>query len=190
MKRLSCLLVFMCGAAALATGSQNVHDVQKLFTDLIQPKTTDTAAQRILELASKDRHAREYVVRRLPAIIRDRPSDEVWLNAVRLAGPLRASEAVPALTQALSRGMTGGTLTLAEYMRLDTDVVGKALAEIGDPSVPAVADVLRKGDRNMRQRAALILLNIKTPMSQKALSDHLPNEKDQDIRKLIEASYN
>jgi hypothetical protein len=75
-----------------------------VFAEFSQQETTDTAANDILELASGDRQAREYVVLRLPAMIRGRPSDRVWLNAVRLAGALQVAEAVPALTQALSRG--------------------------------------------------------------------------------------
>jgi len=187
MKRVLYLSVFMCcGLGAVVAGSQKRPDVRKLYAEFTQEETTDTAAQGILELARKDLHAREYLVQKLPSIIRGRPSGRVWLNAVRLAGALKAVETVPALTQALSRGPTGGTLTLGEYMRLETDAVGKALADIGDPSVPALATVLRQGDHPMRQRATLILLNIETAAARKALSEHLPDERDLEIRDLIE----
>jgi HEAT repeat protein len=187
MKRFFYLSAFIvCGLTALAARSQKTPDVRKLFAEFNQHKTTDTATQRILELARKDQHAREYLVQRLPAIIRDRPSDQIWLNAVRLTGALKATETIPVLMQALSRGITGGTLTLGEYMRLDTDAVGKALAEIGDPSVAPLEDVLKHSDQSSRHRAALILLNINSTLSRKVLQDDLQTENDPSIRKLIE----
>jgi hypothetical protein len=80
------------------------------------------------------------VVEKLPGMIDKPKSDEIWLNAVRLAGRLKASEAVPSLQRAFSRRQLGrpANTTLGAEMQLDDDVVAKALAEIGEPSVPAV----------------------------------------------------
>jgi len=61
----------------------------------------DTVKQ-IVEIARKDPHAREYVVQKLPDLI-GRPESDVWLDAIRLAGKLKAKEAIPALQQAMSR---------------------------------------------------------------------------------------
>ncbi len=181
------LISLVFATTSLTAGAQETTNVRRLFDELNRPKTTAAAARRILELAGRDQNARTYVVQRLPAMIRDGEVGPVWLNAVRLAGQLKSSEAVSVLMDALSRGnVDQGSVTMAEYMHLDTDVVAKALAEIGDPSVPAVASLVKLGDKNARHRAVLILLNINTSVSKKALSDYLPNERDPDIKKLIE----
>jgi hypothetical protein len=103
-------------------------------------------------------------------------------------------EAVPALTQALSRPeMCGGydihgcgLFTLGTEARLDHDIVARALADMGDPSVPVVTDILSKGDLAERRRAMWILSNINSPAAQKAMRDHLPSESDPQLRGLIE----
>ncbi len=188
MHRFRCFVILLLFASTgLMARGQKTTAVQELFSQLKQPKTTDAAARAILDLASKDPDARAYVAQRLPAIVKDKEVGSVWLNAVRLAGQLKSQDAIPVLIDALSRGSVGeGSVTIAEYMRLDTDVVAKALVEIGDPSVPAVAGLLKQGDKRKRYRAALILLNINTPLSKTALREHLPNETESDIKKIIE----
>jgi HEAT repeat protein len=192
MHKLCCSLAFFLYLAiGLATASQKTSEVQRLFAELMQPTTTDNAAHAILELANRDQGARGYVVQRLPEIIEKRPTDPIWINAVRLAGRLKASETVAALMKALPRGNVGqGTVTISEYMRLDTDLVGKALAEIGDASVAPLAEVLKHSDQSSRHRAAIILLNINSTLSRKVLRDDLQTEKDPSIRKLIESELN
>lgn len=176
------------GAVSTATLDQKSPEIRKLFREFTDPKTTNAATKQILQIATKDRQARDYFVHKLPAIIRDHPTDGVWLNSVRLAGNLKASEAVPPLMQALSRGSIGqGSVSFGEYMRLDTDLAAKALAEIGDPSVPEVAKLLTSPDRRVRQRAVLILRNISSPRSREVLNEHLSHETDPQIKDLIEA---
>lgn len=187
LRSFSSVVVFMLAMTSLAAASQETLGVRKLFSELSQPLSTDAAAHGILELASRDPNARAYVAQRLPAMIKDKEVGPVWLNAVRLAGELKLPETIPALMEAFSRGGIGqGSVTISEYMRLDTDVVAKALAEIGDASVPVVAGLLRQDDKDKRHRAVLILLNINTPASKKALGEHLPNETDPDVKKLIQ----
>jgi HEAT repeat protein len=156
-------------------------------------------------MAKNDSTARDFLAGKLPSLIVDRlpPLDgrtasPVWLNAVRLAGQLKIVEAVPALTQALSRPQMCGAYdskgsgcsssTFATDARLDNDIVGRALADIGDPSVPVLADILSKGDFRARLRAIWILWNINSPAAQKAMRDHLPSESDPQLSGLIEKS--
>jgi len=68
---------------------------------------------------------------------------------------------------------------------LNDDVVAKALAEIGDPSLPAVKGFLKSADPKMRRRAVLILTNINSSASRSLLQDHLPGETDPGIKNLI-----
>jgi len=134
-----------------------------------------------------DPSVRLSLAQKLPLMIQKSATDSVWVNAVRLSGELRLSEAVPALTKALSHcSVSKGTVTLAEYMRLDTDLVGNALAQIGDPSIPSLTEILRTGSKSQRHRATLILLKMNSSLSEKTLKDHLFHEGDPDIRALIE----
>ena len=121
-------------------------------------------------------------------------NDPVWANAVRLAGQLKIVAAIPALVQALSKPAvaggydstaTGGyTFTIGA--KLVYDVVGRALADIGDPSVPALAKILANGDPDARKRVFWILVNIDSPAAKQAMQDRLPNETDPAIKGAIE----
>lgn len=169
--------------------TQDAANIDRLFTGLNDPSATNTAARQILEVASKDAGARQYIVRRLPEMIdKQRPEDAVWQNAVDLAGQLKASEAIPSLLKALALGRVGGPqqTTFTTEIRLDDDVVGKALAEIGDPAVPAISKLLASQDRNTRRRAVLILRNMYSPTAHKVLQERLPHEPDKIIKELIE----
>ena len=179
--------LFICIGVCTPNTQQRPTDMGKLLTALNQPDTTDEAAKTILDLAAKDPSVRPSLAQKLPLMIQKSATDSVWVNAVRLSGELRLSEAVPALTKALSHcSVSKGTVTLAEYMRLDTDLVGNALAQIGDPSIPSLTEILRTGSKSQRHRATLILLKMNSSLSEKTLKDHLFHEGDPDIRALIE----
>jgi HEAT repeat protein len=126
------------------------------------------------------------VVQKLPELI-GRPESDVWLDAIRIAGKLRAKEAIPALQQAMSRPPFPAEpyLTFAGIMRLDKDIVAKALFQIGDPAIPAVTSLLKSENAGMRYRATLILRNIASPTARKVLQDRLPHETDPEVKKLI-----
>jgi hypothetical protein len=96
MLRAHLALLFLISTASIPISgaqAQESQDGPRLLAELSQLKTTDRATRQIA--ASQDSDIRRYVAVRLPEII-DRPEvDEVWLNAVRLTGRLKASEAVP-----------------------------------------------------------------------------------------------
>jgi hypothetical protein len=196
------------GLIALKSGQTLSLDVKltrakigELYERLIQASETNTAAPEILEMARNDSTARDFLAEKLPSLIVDRlpPRDArttspVWANAVRLAGQLKIVEAVPALTQALSKPeMCGGydirgcgVMTFGTEARLDHDIVGRALADIGDPCVPVVAEILSKGGSAERRRAMWVLTKINSAAAQKAMRDHLPSESDPRLRELIQ----
>jgi HEAT repeat protein len=208
-KLFTALIVVVClGVAVIAfiamAGQETTPKITALYDRLIQPSETNAAAPEILELATNDSMARDFLARKLPSLIVDRlpPLDArtaspVWLNAVRLAGQLKIVEAVPALTQSLSRRELCGAydidladscsvITFARMARLGFDIVGRALADIGDPSVPAVAGILSNGDLPARKRATWILINIDSPAAHKAMRDHLPSEGNPIVKEMIE----
>jgi len=165
-------------------------DIRVLMEQLNDVRTVrrDTVNQ-ILKIARKDPRARKYVVQKLPDLI-GRPESDVWLDAIRLAGKLKATEVIPALQQAMSRRpfpaepyITGGGM-----MRLDHDIVAKTLSQMGDPAIPSVVDFLKSPDKGTRGRAVLILRNMGTPASRKALRHHLEHETDPELKKLIQDS--
>ena len=70
-------------------------------------------------------------------------------------------------------------------MHLDDDIVARALADIGEPSIPTVSEFLKDTNSKVRRRAVLILLNINNAESRMILQQHFPNETDPRIRALI-----
>jgi hypothetical protein len=198
------------GLIALKSGqglNLRVHlprtNLGKLYDKLIQPSETNSAAAEFAKLDKNDPDLRSLLTLKLPSLIFDQlpinnvTVSPVWANAVRLAGQLKLEYVVPVLARALTPGTqlirrgydipdndTGYTFTRGA--RLDFDIVGRALADIGDPSVHAVAEILSTGDFNARRRAMWILINIDSPSSEQAMRDHLPGENDPVIKGMIE----
>jgi hypothetical protein len=73
------------------------------------------------------------------------PKSDAWLEAIRLAGALKANETIPALWEAMLQPPSPAKthFTFDSITRLDTDIVAKALSQIGDPTIPAVTGLLR-----------------------------------------------
>ena len=194
-----CALVLL----ALASLAQNPPTayVESLFAQFNRPSTTDSAAQQIRDLATKDARVRVYMAQKLPAIISANAKGDwqsvtgTWMNAVRLAGQLKLEGAIPALAESLSRGpIRGGydkhneiTRTFAQNSNLEFDIVGRALADIGDAAVPAVANVLANGDTMVRLRAAWILENINSPAARQAMRDRIQVESDPTVKNLLQS---
>lgn len=183
------LLVFVSLNGTFAQ-TDSAPDIRFLMEQLNDDRTVqrDTVEQ-ILELARKNPQARAYVVQKLPDLIR-RPQSDVWLDAIRVAGKLKAREAIPALLEAMSRPQmpAEANLTFAGIERLDNDIVAKTLCQIGDPAIPSTVDLLKSADGRTRARAILILRNIGTPAARKALQNRLRHETDPEVKKLIRDS--
>ena len=78
--------------------------------------------------------------------------------------------------------MTG----LSQGVRLEDNLPGKALAQIGDPSIPALKGVLNHGTQLERLRAVYVLKLIASPQAKAALAEHLENEPDKQLRDYIQ----
>ncbi len=176
---------------ALNAQTPPTSDIQTLMGQLSDIRTIrrETYSQ-ILQLARRNPEARNFVVQMLPDMIKS-STDEPWLNAVHLAGDLKAVEAIPALQEAMmSRRPFPAVPYISSFgaMHLDNDIVAKSLSQIGDPAIPSVANLLERPDALMRSRAVLILANIDSRAARKALKYRLPRETDPDIKRLIEDS--
>lgn len=182
------VLVATCISAsgALALRGQQVPKVLVVFRELQSEQTSDQAAATLLKLGKTDPKVRQYLATHLPAMIQS-ASTEPWMNAVRLAGQLKITEAVPALTKWITLdNITTGAGTIAETMRLDSNPAGKALAEIGDPSVPTLSRILNGGNFRERHDAIFVLYNIGSAQAKRALAMHMKNEPDAMLREFIQ----
>jgi hypothetical protein len=182
------ILVACCACNAGAQQPRaSSRSVEALFAELQNPATSAKAVRSLAALGRKQSAARGYMSGHLPAAIRD-SSGKVGENAMKLAGELKIKTAVPVLASHLRKlDLAGnmGLMDIATYMRLEDDPAGKALVEIGDPSVGAVADVLEQGNRQARWRASLILMSIGTPAAIQALRNHIPSEKDPGVHAFL-----
>jgi len=166
---------------------QEPADLQHVFIGLQNPETSDKAAAQLRSAAKDHPAVRQFLADNLPQLIRNSGPGPVRLNAVRLAGDFKIQEAVPALLEELGdEHTTGGTVTMAEALRLDNDPPGKALAQIGDPSIPAVEALLESSVRSTRFRAVYVLWNIGSVRAKEALRGQLDRESDPAIRHFIQ----
>lgn len=155
-------------------------DTAALFAKFKEPTTTDLAARQLLALAKKDPGAHEFVVSRLPEVIENQSPRQVWRNAVLLAGGLKAANAVPSLIKVMPQSPYGSSVItgFADAYSLQGDIVGKALCDIGDASIPELEKLLSNSEKSTRLRAARILWNINSPNSRRVLHAALKSESD------------
>ena len=175
--------------SAVCAQNNQTADIRVLVDQLGTPNEKSDTLEKVVKLAQKDPRAREYVVQKLPQMIRE-PYSDLWMDAVRLAGRLKAIEAIPALQEAMSRPPvpTGTFFTLGPAWLLDGDIVAQMLSRIGEPAIPAVATLLKSEDWARRHRALLILRNIGTPAARRVMEDQLPLETNRENRGFIEGA--
>jgi HEAT repeat protein len=177
---------------AHSAGAQTdqVPNIRDLMAQLSDVRTTSPdVARQVLLVVKKDASSRDYVVQRLPNLIKG-PDSDVWINAVHLAGQMKALEAIPSLQKAMSRRPipSQSYSSAAMESNLGGDIVAKALSQMGDGAVPFVEDLLENGDELMRDRCVAILTNINTPASRKALREWLPHETEPSLKDLIRSA--
>jgi hypothetical protein len=162
--------------------------VQKLQSD----KTTDDARRQLLQLGKSDPDVRRYLAAQLPPMIdlgpKSCPPSQIedlfdrlhscpWDNAVELAGSLKISETASSLARWIN-WRNNGPLSTSMEAQLIFYPAAKALAEIGDPSVPVVQRVLNSGSPEEHARAVRVLCIIHSPKAKAVLQEDLPHETD------------
>jgi HEAT repeat protein len=175
-------MISIAGFASLVS-SQEVLDSPALFRQLQSVGTSDKAKEALMKLASTDPEARKYLAAIIPILIQN-SKGHVWLNAVHIAGELKISEAVPALAKWIDVDNVG-EISWGLLRNLETNPAGKALAQIGDPSVPALVSILEHGTVSERHTAYLALGLIHSVALRAAIRDHLVHE-NADFQKVID----
>jgi HEAT repeat protein len=168
--------------------SQETARAKKLFADLQNEKTSDAAAAQLLKDARENPETLNYLAAHLPTRISAPERGEGWINSIRLSGELKIEQAAPALASLLTESDTmggDGVITFTRLATLQIDPPGKALAQIGDPAIPAIEKVFENGDRTARFRAVYVLQNIGSKKSTEALRRQLSVEKDPNIQRVI-----
>lgn len=179
--------VFVC--FCFIVKAQEQDSIPSLYKMLESETTTDSAAAALSKMGPENTAARQYLSSRLSGLIQQDPkmAPHVWLNSVHLAGQFRIAETIPSLVKWISLfvGTTqGATLTTQENLK--PFPAGKALAQIGDPAVPALAGVLNKGETRERFVACRALRIIGSSQASDALRSHLKQESDPGLREYIQ----
>lgn len=179
------LLCLMLAQASSPSAPSQPIPINVLFERFQSEDVTDSASEQFLRFGTDNAEAAQYLAARLPSLIQEGPKKHphVWLNSIRLAGAFRLSEAIPSLTQWI--GTPVGTprgFTLAEVENLDLHPAGKALSQIGAPSVQALSKVLEKGSKTERWVAYRALYLIGSPDAITLLRDHTAKEWDAELK--------
>ena len=183
---------FLTYAGEVRAPAATRRDVTELLQQLQAPETSDRAAAELLKLAKGDVRVRRALAERLPGIIAKGPPNgpqrDAWANAADLAGELKIKEACQALAKWMHTpaGPLGEETELGIVTRLLGKPAAKALAEIGDPSLPFVAPVLSRGDDAERWDAVYILNLIGSPAAKKLLRERVSSEPNPNLRGLIQ----
>ena len=171
-----------------AAAQQPEEPVAAVFQRLQSPTDTHAAVEQLLDRGRSDPKAREYIALHLPPLIERGPLQNnqlgPWIELVRLAGGLKIAEAAPALTKWLTIDNIG-EITTAGFMRMENNPAGAALAQIGDPAIPAIVRVFDQGTLRERRYAVYILNMINSPNARKALRKQLNREPDKDLREAV-----
>lgn len=177
-----CIFVF-CSASAW--GQVN-SDSRTLLDELQVPETTQQAASKLVSLGQSQPAVRAWLSDELPAMLLHVKDLDVVRSEAKLAGKLKLESCTPSLIVLLSqRNEAGGPINLTILYEMRDDPVGKALLDIGEPAVSALAQPLESKDGHTRWRAIRVLQRINSPKSRELLQKHLPREDASDLRNII-----
>ena len=182
------MIAVMANYVPTAVSQQAEEPVATVFQRLQSSTDIHEATEELLKRGRSDSKVREYIARHLPPMIAKGPAEKdhpgPWIELVRLAGELKISEAAPALTKWLTIDNIG-EITTGGFIRLENNPAGKALAEIGDPAVPAVARVFDQGTLRERRYAVYVLSLMNSLSAKSALQEQSHREPDKDLRDYI-----
>jgi len=168
------MIAVIANYAPTAVSQQAKEPVATVFQRLQSSTDINEATEELLKRGRSDSEVREYIARHLPPMIEKGPAEKDhpgnWIELVRIAGELKIAEAAPALTKWLTIDNIG-EISTGGFIRLENNPAGKALAEIGDPAVPAVARIFDQGTLPERRYAVYVLSLINTSSAKSALQE-------------------
>jgi hypothetical protein len=185
------LFFHVLGPALKCVAAQEQPAVAELFNELQSGPTSGQAEIQLRKIGTSDTGARRYLARHLPAVIDADPRDSrpeyrtvmrvEWYNAVQLAASLRIAQAAPALAKWIS---------FREHPQLNDASVedcpaAAALVQVGDSAVPALQNLLYRGDRDQLSLAVNVLLAIGSPKAKSALRQYAATGPDRDLADII-----
>ncbi len=181
-----CLSILTFWARPLYSQGADSHEA--LFQKLQSEQTAGEAFNRLLELGKRHADVREYLVAHLPERISAGPgsNSQVWAYETSLAGLLKIREAIPALIGQIDRELPNDIVTFSGREKLADFPAGRALAQIGEPAVPALSSILETGDYQKRWVASRALNMIDARTATEALTKHLPRESDPRLKDYIQ----
>ena len=155
------------------------------MAQLQDPRTTDKAAKRLIDLGRLDPKARSALGRALPPLIHQGPREgfQAWANETKVAGELQLAQAVPALVKWINAGE--GVLDFGLQENLGDKPAARALSKIGDPAIPAVIGLFTHPAAADRWEAVYVLNKIGSRAARAALRSHLKREPDPRLRERI-----
>jgi len=173
----------------LGISLQKSRGAARIFGQLQEAETSDHAKDELVNLAVTNPDARRYLEAHLPQLIADEKAlhsnNSVWINAVHLAGDLQIDEAAPSLVRWI--GLEWGEPSdMSRYGAMEDNPPGQALVKLGDQAVPVLKDVLDHGSIKERTNAVRALFLIGSEHAKRALTEHLKDESDPQLRKTIE----
>ena len=201
--------IWLRTAAVLATSlalqvsgalAQAESTVQQLLLELQYQPSSDQAEIQLLNLARGDARARQYLVTHLPRLIEADPRrtqkyleahpgqtllSPTWCNEVQLAEQLKMVEAAQALGKWIALS-TSPELDLGSHgAALEDSPAGRALVQIGDPSIRVLKSLLSDADKSRRSHAAYALIAIDSPKSRAVLSSYVSTGRDRELAEYI-----
>jgi len=190
----TCLLLIVCSALTrCAVGACSVPnniksaDLRRFAPELMNLRQSDRARDSLVKLASSDSSIMNELANVVPFWVEKCKNDPMWVNIVRLTEKLKLTSAAPALVEALDRKYYESPIVTAYTAEhLVYDPVGRALAAIGDPAIPALSHRWNQlSNPAERSRIAVILEAIGTPAAAMAMRQQLAKESDPWVKGII-----
>jgi HEAT repeat protein len=164
-------------------------DSNDLLHDLANHETTASAATQIIMASESQPELKQILSAKLPRMLAEAKDTQVLWSEASVAAKLKILSTIPVLIELLDQpNLVFEAHTMTRYAELHDDPVGRALYEIGEPTISSLARPLESKRRDTRVRAMRILLLMKTPESRAVLEQYLPKENDADLRRYLIAN--
>jgi HEAT repeat protein len=187
MRKKYCVMLMMACLVRVCSGQSNTVRAQQLLQEIKAGANVDDSLKELSLLGQSSSDAKAYLASQLPAAIANKQNPSVWRAEVQLVGNLQLVAAIPQLVKLMITDTEDLAATGAyRFMTMANNPPARALIAIGNPAVPAVADLLKSESGITRSRAIRVLININTSDARNALSNHAGAETDPSLQRMIQ----